>query len=94
MLRVATCGAACGRYRTEPLEQLSCAPCGVSRASGSRRQRDDPGVEKGAKRLKVEPKAEHGTGANGALVPPPPQHLVQHGTQQPVSTCLQRVRFF
>ena len=65
-------------------QRLTVAP-DTGRASGSRRPRDDDtGAGKGAKRPKVEPKAEHGAGANGAIVPPPPQHLVQHRAQ-PVS---------
>ncbi len=75
----------CMPYRqSEVIQYVTIAPA-VSRASGSRRQRDDPDTERGAKRPKVEPKAGHGTGAaNGALAPPPPQHLLQHDAQ-PVS---------
>ncbi len=68
-------------YRQSAVIPYVTAAPDVSRASGNRRQRDDSGTGKGAKRLKVEPKVEHGTGANGALVPPPPQHLLQHAAQ-------------
>ena len=66
-------------------------PASVSRATGSRRQRDGLGPEKDAKRPKVETKAEPGAGVNGASVPPPSQHVIQHGAQ-PVSAAPRCVR--